>query len=373
MRFSDPILLCAGTPEPGPEHNAGLPSLLRCPDASLLLAHRVGTHKNSQDGTQFLWRSRDEGRTWGRVPFPFAATPQGDVGEFRTAALSCVGPGRIAMLLTWIDHPDAIAPLSNAKTEGLLPIHIGWTASADSGATWSPLREIAVAPYAQPCGNGPLLRLPDGRWLVAFEIYKTYDDPAPWSSRSAIMFSSDEGASWTPPQILAEDPTHERNYWDHHPHLLADGTLVDLMWIDDRGAPGRSEIQQVRSSDGGRTWSRPAPTGLVGQYSSALTLADSTLLLFYVVRHGDSSIRLARSFDGGISWRTEEAWVLYSQAGRDLAKLAGKDFAAYIQSMGQWTFGWPSALQLPSGEILASYYAGEGDRSSIYLRRLRLA
>ena len=36
-------------------------------------------------------------------------------------------------------------------------------------------------------------------------------------------------------------------------------------------------------------------------------------------------------------------------------------------------FGWPSALQLPSGEILASYYAGEGDRSSIYLRRLRLA
>jgi hypothetical protein len=145
------------------------------------------------------------------------------------------------------------------------------------------------------------------------------------------------------------------------------------MWIDDRGAPGRSEIQQVRSSDGGRTWSRPAPTGLVGQYSSALTLADSTLLLFYVVRHGDSSIRLARSFDGGISWRTEEAWVLYSQAGRDLAKLAGKDFAAYIQSMGQWTFGWPSALQLPSGEILASYYAGEGDRSSIYLRRLRLA
>lgn len=371
--ITETVTVCEGTPSPSPRHNAGLPSLLLCPDGSLLLAHRIGTHKNSRDGTQFLWRSRDQGKTWSSVGFPFTTTPSGAAAELRTAALSNLGDGRIAMLLTWIIHPNDTAPLVNPDTQGLLPIHIGWTVSTDNGGAWSSLQEIDVEPFVQPCGNGPLLRLPNGRLLAAFESYKHYDDPAPWSSRSAVILSEDNGRTWAKPLVVACDPAHVLSFWDQNIQLLADGTLISLIWADDRNRPGASEIYCSRSHDFGETWTTPGPIGISGQHSKPLLLPDSRLLLFYVVRHGDSAIRIAVSSDQGGNWRTNDDWLLYSQRANDLAALEDRghgEYAAYLQGMGQWSFGWPSAVVLEDGQILASYYAGHGDRSSVYVRRL---
>ena len=121
-------------------HNAALPSLTRCPDGSLLLVHRAGSRKNSADGVQYFWRSRDEGLNWSRIPFPFA--PSGRLVEQRTAALSSMDGNRVCMLLTWIEHRDAVSTITNPATEGLCPIHMGWSVSHDCGDSWSQLREI---------------------------------------------------------------------------------------------------------------------------------------------------------------------------------------------------------------------------------------
>ena len=64
--------------------------------------------------------------------------------------------------------------------------------------------------------------------------------------------------------------------------------------------------------------------------------------------------------------------ALYAQAANDLARVKDGNFAAYLQTMGSWTFGWPAAIALGPHEVLAAYYAGEGNRSSIYLRRIAL-
>ncbi|MGH8018401.1 MAG: sialidase family protein, partial [Opitutaceae bacterium] len=251
--------------------------------------------------------------------------------------------------------------------------YIGWTVSTDNGGTWSSLQEIDVAPLVQPCGNGPLLRLPNGRLLAAFESYKHYDDPAPWSSRSAVILSEDNGRTWAKPLVVAYDPTHVLSFWDQNIQLLADGTLISLIWVDDRNRPGASEIYCSRSHDFGETWTTPGPIGVSGQHSKPLLLPDSRLLLFYVVRHGDSAIRIAISSDQGNNWRTNDDWLLYSQRANDLAALKDQghgEYTAYLQGMGQWSFGWPSAVVLEDGQILASYYAGHGDRSSVYVRRL---
>jgi len=359
-------VLVEGSAGPGPRHNAALPSLLRCPDGSLLLAHRIGTHKNSADGTQWLWRSVDEGKSWARVPFSFAKRP---LVEFRTAALSDIGGDQIAMLLTWLDHPDETAPLVNAKTEGLLPIHIGWTVSSNCGETWTSLREINVSPLVQPAGNGPMLRLPNGELLVAFETYKHYDDPSPWSAGAGIAISPDEGRTWLP-KVIAADATHRLSYYDQHVRVLRDGTLLSLMWVDDRGRPGMSEIWAMRSTDTGLTWSAPAPTGIQGQYSTAIALNDGRWLMFYVLRHDDPSIRMAVGSPDGGSWETCDECKLYAQRTDDLTSSKGKGYAAYLQGMAKWTFGWPSAVRVPGGGVLASYYAGEGDHSSVFLAKV---
>ena len=278
------------------------------------------------------------------------------------------------MLLTWIDHPvgQGDVPLSNAITGGLLPIHIGWAHSDDSGSTWSGLAEIKPAPLVQPCGNGAMIRVSDGRLMVAFETYKEFDDPAPWSSRSVVMASSDEGRTWQPPQIVAGDPEHLVFYWDQHLHQLKDGTLIDLPWVDDRRKPGVSEIYLARSGDGGRNWSKPESTGISGQFSTTVELGDGRLLLLYVRRTGEPSIRIRVSNDGGRTWEPTDSLVLYSQQGDDLAAAGGQSFEDYLRNMARWSFGWPTAVELPNGELLVSYYVGEDDRSSILLARVNL-
>ncbi|NUQ65562.1 MAG: exo-alpha-sialidase [Pirellulales bacterium] len=365
-------IIFEGSAQPGASHNLALPSLLHCPDGSVLLAYRAGRTKTSADGTQRLWRSPDAGATWNPVPFPVSRTPAGQPGELRTAALSRIDDGRIGMLLTWIDHPDDATPIVNPATEGLLPIHIGWLTSADNGSSWSPLQEVHPAPLVQPCGNGPVLRLPDGRLLAAFECYKAFNDPAPWSSRSAVIFSSDEGQRWQQPLVVAADPGHLRFFWDQHVHRLRDGSVVDIMWSDDRRHPEKSEIYLTRSTDSGSTWSRPQSTGIAGQFSTLLELADGRLALIYVARSGDPSIRLRFGRDGGRVWDGADALVVYSQSTDDLAAVKDRAYGDHLRNMAQWSFGWPTAIELSPGRVFLSYYVAEKDRSSVVLAELHL-
>src|SRR5688500_628465 len=103
-------------------HNAAFASLVRCDEGSILLVHRVGTDKNSADGTLLLWRSRDDGVRWQKLGMPFPTTPSGRRGEFRPVGISKLARGRIVMLATWIDHTDDHSPIVNPVTEGLMPI-----------------------------------------------------------------------------------------------------------------------------------------------------------------------------------------------------------------------------------------------------------
>lgn len=365
-------LLFEGTAEPGPGHNLALPNLAACPDGSILLAHRAGTRKNSGDGAQRLWRSRDDGATWQSEPFPFRRTPSGREAQFRTSAMSRIGPNRLALLLTWLDHPPGDSQLVNPATEGLLPVHIGWGFSDDSGITWSELREIDPAPLVQACGNGPMAADRSGRLFVAFETYKHWDDSSPWSARSAFTASDDGGRSWQPARIVAGDPTHFRHYWDQHLHVLRDGTLIDVMWRDDRRQVGRSEICFARSPDGGRSWSEAASTGIAGQFSTMIERSDGSFVMVYVRRGGEPSIRLRLLEPGLRSWGERDHFILYGQSHDDVARFESASFTQYLTGMVDWSFGWPTLLELPGGDLLVGYYVGASERSSIHLARVRL-
>jgi hypothetical protein len=362
-----------GSAQPCRTSNAAFPSLVNCGNRTLLMAHRVGTEKNSADGTQYLWRSVDDGRTWSRIPFPLSPAENGLLREYRTAALSMIGEGRVGMLLTWLDHFDALSPLANPETGGLIPLHIGWTESIDSGMSWAPIREITVSPAVQPCGNGPMVRLPTGRLLAAFETYKHWDDPTPWSAQSLVVASDDNGETWKTPIVVAADPEMNRFYWDHHLLVLNDGTLLDVCFSDDARKPGVSDIYVTRSRDDGETWSTAAPTGIQGQFSEVHQMPDGRLAIFYVVRTGNPSIRVRIGGADGQSWQSDDALILHSQQHDDLENSRNGDFSEYLDTMASWTFGWPSAVRLTATEWLAAYYVGRGNQSSIRLSRLAVS
>ena len=372
MRVSQTKVLRRETDPESPERYSGCPNMIQCPDGTLLLTERVGSEKNSADGTQRFWRSGDGGRSWTREPFPYLTTPHGEPGELRTAHFSIIGENRMGMLLTWMERPPEIPTILNPKTEGLLPIHIAWAESPDSGRTWSALRPIDTGQFTHPCGNGGLLRLADGSLLAGFETYKPYDDPSPWSARSAIVQSYDDGRSWSSPRLLAADPSHQICYWDHHPVILKDGTLLDLLWCDDRREPGVSHIVRLASYDGGRSWTAPTRVGISGQFSTIVQLPDERLLMFYVVRTGDPSIRARLGNADGSQWDDRDVMVLYSQATDDLNASRGKDFVEYLKTMGAWTFGWPTAVRVSDREVVVAYYQAEGAFSAIRVAHVEI-
>jgi hypothetical protein len=275
------------------------------------------------------------------------------------------------MVLTWIEHRDAESTITNPATEGLCPIHLGWSVSRDCGDSWSQLREIPVSPLSQPCGNGGILRLDSGRFLAAFETYKHYDDRSPWSARSAYALSDDEGETWVP-RIAAEDPAHRLCYWDHNFHRLSCGNVLVVGWIDDKGRPGESRISSFISRDQGESWTVPRTLEFQGGYSDLMQISGGPLALIYVVRGDKPGIRVRLGDPGGEAWDSSDALVLYSHNPDDVPATRGPGFGDYLVGMGRWMFGWPSAIALDDRSALVSYYAGTGDFASIRLARLAL-
>jgi hypothetical protein len=101
-------------------------------------------------------------------------------------------------------------------------------------------------------------------------------------------------------------------------------------------------LWQVVSKNGGRSWSRPAPTPIDGYPAHLLQLLDGRVLCVYGHRKPDFSIRAVLSTDNGRSW--DVATTTTIRGG-----LPNKDL------------GYPTSVLRPDGTVLTVYYAQESD------------
>ena len=109
----------------------------------------------------------------------------------------------------------------------------------------------------------------------------------------------------------------------------------------------------MRSADGGRSWSRPAPTGIDGYPAHLLGLPDGRLLCTFGRRKPPFSIRAVLSTDNGESWSAEELPIRPSLPNKDL--------------------GYPVTLAAGTGELATFYYGqDEAGVTAIWLTRWRL-
>jgi sialidase-1 len=159
-------------------------------------------------------------------------------------------------------------------------------ASDDPPATAKILSEHLVV---KDQGYFPVaLRLKDGR------IAAVLRGGAPHlgvKGRLDVVFSSDEGRTWSPPVVVNDSPTDDRN-----PAFgqAADGTLVVGFWrtarYDEKGkyVPNRRDLPTTtwatRSADGGKRWEEAteidvADIGYGSPYGRIVTLPDGALLM----------------------------------------------------------------------------------------------
>jgi len=204
----------------------------------------------------------------------------------------------------------------------------------------------------------------------------------PKGGRICMVRSSDDGCTWTAPEVLFDDADDNR---DPHITQMKDGTLVCSffsLYMDGSARKGRGS-QLVRSRDGGRTWETTARAVSPGYYCSAPVreLVDGTCVLgVYSEGAGKAWGGVIRSTDHGDTWSApvdigREAG-LYLDAETDLIQRSDGSLYAALRSskvhmhyatsndLGQtWTpvqdIGFdghaPHFTRLSTGEILLTH------------------
>ena len=239
------------------------PRIARLHDGTILVSHRAGTRRESNDGRPHLLRTRDEGLSWedlGR-PLDAAVRPGWDLRGMGLAPLESGAMLAVAIGLDKSARPARVQP----GRGGARPDRQLVRRSDDAGTTWSAPWPLEGQPIRQTASQG-LLSLPTGEVLMTFETFKEYDEEGPWRYLGGSLRSRDEGRTWGEQVISAasdfEGDPHDTMWWDPRIARLADGTLVQFYYAFRHRDSTEGPVHIGWSDDDGRTWTPPASTGL---------------------------------------------------------------------------------------------------------------
>jgi photosystem II stability/assembly factor-like uncharacterized protein len=230
---------------------------------------------------------------------PDSSLPERSIGNSRILRLSMVSAALLGVLST---VSGAASPATQPTTQPGVPRPtIKIVEHGESTANSADCRAVLVGPgvnepdpftgYAGFVGWDTPLRLKSGVWLVGFsagywhaspptplhysaktlESYRKMGMPAdivaPTGGRAMFIRSTDEGKTWSKPQTLIDTPADDR-----HPAFveLADGTILGS-FFSYSGEPENGDLAKdpdaaarvwiIRSFDGGKTW-EPKPRRL---------------------------------------------------------------------------------------------------------------
>lgn len=342
-------------------------------DGTLLATGRAGDNKDSEFEYIEVFRSHDNGHTWGEPETPFPeATVSGRSGTLKLCYLTELGPSRLLAAAMWVDrtsHPGK--PLFNAETEGCLPMAILLAESRDQGHSWTPWRTVPMpADIGPPSLTNPILRLADGSLLMSIETNKHYGDTSKWLQKAVFLRSDDDGQSWSLLVPVAEDKSGGIFNWDLRCGTGPDGRIATFAWTYDTAAEKYLNIHCRISEDQGQSWSEPVDLGFADQAGPPAMLPDGRVVLAWVDRFGDQCIRaaIAPTLDAEFDPDTEV--VIYRHTTSENKK--SQDVGDLLVGMEMWGFGLPFAAYLPGGDVLVIYYAGDVRAMNLHYAHLGL-
>lgn len=182
--------------------------------------------------------------------------------------------------------------------------------------TLLPLRAAAPAPIILSKGKKSgtyqafpdVCRLSNGEILCVF--YAGYAHVSatnadwPRGGRICAVRSSDEGKTWSPPEVLYDSPDDDR---DPHIAQMRDGTLICSFfpYRPKKGAKPEFETAIIESTDLGKTW-QPKHRILTPHWACSAPvreMPDGTRLLGVYHEEGDTAFGgVLRSTDAGKTW-----------------------------------------------------------------------
>ncbi|MCB9849202.1 MAG: exo-alpha-sialidase [Phycisphaerales bacterium] len=301
-------------------------------------------------------RSADDGATWSAPAYlnSYAATDNSDDGNSQVAT---DGAG------LWIAVWEAFGDLGGTiGTES----DILYARSMDNGATWSapsPLNTNAATDSGYDT-RPQLTTDGGGNWIA---VWATSDDlGGTIGTDNDIVYaqSTDDGVTWSAPAPLHVDAATDSAH-DGDPQVSTDGAgnwVVVWSYRDNLGGTlgTDDDIVYSRSTDGGATWSSPAPlnsnadTDIGDDFRPQLTTdgAGNWIAVWAsdddlgVTIGTDVDVLYSRSTDGAATWST--AAPLNANAASDSG--FDVDCQVTIGGTGDWIAVWSSSGN-PDGTI----------------------
>jgi hypothetical protein len=221
-------------------------------------------NKSNADTAELVSVSTTGGRTWG-TPIPVIRENIADVSDERPA-VSADPTRRHTAYLVWDRHRSA--PASQAAGG------VFFSRTTDGGKSWSTARAIYETPLGMQTSANQVVVMPNGDIVNVFnELGLDTGSHHPRNDRIALIRSVDGGLNWSKPTTLATssvagvtDPQTAAlvRAGDSFTDVAVDprpGTsVIYAVWGDSRFArDGTQQIALAKSTDGGRTWSEPAP------------------------------------------------------------------------------------------------------------------
>ena len=270
-----------------------------------------GTYLDENTRTDVILYSKDNGLSWSqprRIP------------GYRTTPMNLSGTK--LMLRGW-----------NSKID--VPNAFRFWFSDDAGQTWSDEEKVPLLPDGSEVNTDVAMNFPIEDDTIRFMFYRDSNigrmgkdqnpdsegiaelEPA-WTAETVMRNYNFRTHTWGEPTFIP------RGYRTSEASLTRakNGDLVGSFRSGRPGIPtpfdGWRAVVTMRSSDDGRTWSKPDIHSLYGHvHHSLLTLPDGRILMTYAARIGELDGRLYRGFeavlshDHGKTWDWQRRYILF--------------------------------------------------------------
>jgi hypothetical protein len=364
----EPVVCLAGgvafAASPPDARNAYHPSLTVLSDREWFASFDLGTSTETLDYHTRGLRTLDGGATW-KDEGPLLVKPEGapTTHTLRTRRLE---GQRLLGFGKWENRQGYEAHRSNRETLGQVPMKLFWFESLDGGRKWSAPHWIEpplVGPTWELCHA--IIRLPDGSWAAPVATWRGWNGELPNGELTGMLVSSDAGATWPRFAMTFDGRKSGCIHWEQCVIVRRDQSLVATAWVYDPKTRETRPSAYVVSSDGGKTFSPPMPTGFHAQTCKIVELDSGRLLAAYR-RHDRPGLWVeVASVDAG-GWRTERRGLLWGGAE---SGMAGR--ASASEELNALRFGFPTLASLANGDVLIVFWGTHGKQTAIHWRRFR--
>jgi hypothetical protein len=191
------------------------------------------------------------------------------------------------------------------------------------------------------------------------------DSAATYGSPVACAVSDDQGKTWQDNAVCMDFGDRQITCYEQRMCQLESGTLVCIGWNEDVITGQRLQNHFTASFDGGKTWTKPETTGVLGQASSVCALGGERLLALHAVRRDTDQPGIY----GYVIDFSEKTWNVVDSALLWQPKTPMLKDTKMAEIFSFLKFGQPGAILLRNGDVMMSHwFAQEGQYKTVASR-----